>query len=133
MLITATAICSSGFETPTVYKFISQSADFVKNTNGENRTGLDNRFTTYNGIPVVIVPQTRMYTKLTMLTGATGQEAGGYTKDGATGKDINFMLVHRPSVLGVTKHIAQEQYIPYNSDEEENNVVPEKISARRVA
>ena len=60
------------FVTPTIYKFISQSADFVKNINGANGTGLDNRFTTYNGIPVVIVPQTRMYTKLTMLTGATG-------------------------------------------------------------
>ena len=86
------------FVTPTVYKFISQSADFVKNINGENETGLDKRFTTYNGIHVGIGPQTRMYTKRTMLTGATGQEAGGYTKDGATGKDINFMLVHRPSV-----------------------------------
>ena len=100
------------FVTPTVYKFISQSADFVKNINGANGTGLDNRFTTYNGIPVVIVPQTRMYTKLTMLTGATGQEAGGYTKDGTTGKDINFMLVHRQSVMGVTKHIAPRVFTP---------------------
>lgn len=100
------------FVTPTAYKFISQSADFVKNINGANVTGLDNRFTTYNGIPVVIVPQTRMYTKIAMLTGATGQEVGGYTKDSTAGKDINFILVHRPSVLGVTKHIAPRIFTP---------------------
>ena len=100
------------FVTPQVYKFISQSADFIKNLNGAAGTGLDNRFSSYNGIPVSVIPQTRMYTKLTMLTGATGQEAGGYTKDGSTGKDINFILVHKPSVLGVTKHIAPRIFTP---------------------
>lgn len=100
------------FVTPQVYKFISQSTDFVKNLNGAAGTGLDNRFSSYNGIPVSVIPQTRMYTKLTMLTGATGQEAGGYTKDGTTGKDINFILVHKPSVLGVTKHIAPRIFTP---------------------
>ena len=64
------------FVTPKVYKFISQSADFVKNINGANDTGLDKRFTTYNGIPVVIVPQTRMYTKLTKLVIVTGKQIG---------------------------------------------------------
>lgn len=100
------------FVTPQVYKFISQSSDFIKNLNGAAGTGLDNRFSSYNGIPVSVIPQTRMYTKLTMLTGATGQEAGGYTKEGTTGKDINFLLVHRPSVLGVTKHIAPRIFTP---------------------
>ena len=100
------------FVTPQVYKFISQSTDFVKNLNGAAGTGIDNRFSSYNGIPVSVIPQTRMYTKLTMLTGATGQEAGGYTKDGTTGKDINFILVHRPSVLGVTKHIEPRIFTP---------------------
>ena len=100
------------FVTPQVYKFISQSTDFIKNLNGAAGTGLDNRFSSYNGIPVSVIPQTRMYTKLTMLTGATGQAAGGYTKDSSTGKDINFILVHRPSVLGVTKHIAPRIFTP---------------------
>ena len=100
------------FVTPQVYKFISQSTDFIKNVNGASGTGVDKRFSSYNGIPVSVIPQTRMYTKLTMLTGATGQEAGGYTKDGTTGKDINFILVHRPSVLGVTKHIAPRIFTP---------------------
>ena len=100
------------FVTPQVYKFISQSADFIKNLNGAAGTGLDNRFSSYNGIPVSVIPQTRMYTKLTMLTGATGQEAGGYAKDSSTGKDINFILVHKPSVLGVTKHIAPRIFTP---------------------
>ena len=100
------------FVTPQVYKFISQSTDFIKNLNGAAGTGIDNRFSSYNGIPVSVIPQTRMYTKLTMLTGATGQEAGGYTKDGTTGKDINFILVHKPSVLGVTKHIAPRIFTP---------------------
>lgn len=48
---------------------------------------------------IVTVPQTRFYTKITLNDGTTsGQEAGGYVK-ASTGKDINFLIVHKPAVI----------------------------------
>jgi hypothetical protein len=53
---------------------------------------------------VTEVPQTRFYTAITLKDGTTaGEEAGGYAKDVA-GKDINFLIVHKPAVLQFTKH-----------------------------
>jgi len=56
---------------------------------------------------VVKVPQTRMYTKITLYDGTTsGQEAGGYIKDATSGKDINFLAVHKEAVCQFHKHAA---------------------------
>ena len=65
--------------------------------------GSDSRFQTLDGITVVKVPQNRFYSAITLRTGASGQEAGGYTK-GASGVNLNFQIVHRPAVSAVTKH-----------------------------
>lgn len=55
---------------------------------------------------VIKVPQTRFYTKIKQNDGTSGgQEAGGYKKDD-TGKDINFMIVHKPAVIQYPKHVA---------------------------
>ena len=44
---------------------------------------------------VIPVPQARFYTAITFYDGTTGgQEAGGFIKNGSTGKDINFLIVH---------------------------------------
>lgn len=64
--------------------------------------GIDRRVTTFDGMPVVMVPQTRFYTKIDLNAGATSS-AGGYIKNGSTGKDINFMLLHPSAVLQATK------------------------------
>lgn len=46
------------------------------------------------------VPQTRFYTKITQYDGTTaGQEAGGYIKEAVDGKNINFMMIHKPAVI----------------------------------
>lgn len=57
------------------------------------------------------VPQSRFYTVIDLKTGKTGEEVGGYTKD-ASGKDINFMVVHKPAVLKFNKHIAPKVITP---------------------
>jgi hypothetical protein len=57
---------------------------------------------------VVQVPQTRFYTKITLA--ANGD--GGYSKDGTTGKNINFEIVHKPAVIQFTKHIAPKVITP---------------------
>jgi len=54
-----------------------------------------------DGTPVKKVPQNRFYTKITLNSGAS---TFGYVKDVATGKDINFILVHEPSVMAIMGH-----------------------------
>lgn len=56
---------------------------------------------------VTQVPQTRFYTAITQYDGTTAsQTAGGYVKDGTSGKDINFLIVHKPAVIQYEKHVA---------------------------
>lgn len=59
-----------------------------------------------NFAKVVKVPQTRFYTAIEQYDGKTGgQEAGGYVK-AAGGKDINFLILHKPALIQFQKHIA---------------------------
>lgn len=55
-----------------------------------------------------IVPQARFFTAIELLDGKTaGEEAGHFRKD-AAGKDINFMIVHKPAVIKWDKHVASD-------------------------
>lgn len=71
----------------------------------------DSNFASLDSIPVRIVPPSRFYNKVTLLTGGTGQTQGGYTKASA-GKDINFMIVHTPAVAAITKHATPRIFSP---------------------
>jgi hypothetical protein len=51
------------------------------------------------------VPQSRFYTAIDLLSGKDGEEAGHFKK-ASTGKDINFMIVHKPAVIKFDKHTA---------------------------
>ena len=54
---------------------------------------------------VVNVPQTRFYTAINQNDGVTdGEVAGGYKKATA-GKNINFLIIHKPAVIQFTKHL----------------------------
>ena len=79
---------------------------FLANENVVDRTV--NRF---DGMEVIMVPQTRFYTKVTLDAG-TSVDAGGYSKTSNTGKDVNFMIIHPSSVLQVTKHAALKVFTP---------------------
>ena len=58
-----------------------------------------------NFAKVVKVPQSRFYTAIVQKSGKTGEEAGGYAK-AEGGKDINFMILHKPALIQFSKHIA---------------------------
>lgn len=61
------------------------------------------------------VPQSRFYTAIDLLDGKTeGEELGHYRK-AAAGKDINFMIVHKPAVLKWDKHTASDIIVPANN------------------
>lgn len=50
------------------------------------------------------VPQSRFYTAIDLLDGKSDGEELGHYKKAASGKDINFMIVHKPAVLKWDKH-----------------------------
>lgn len=61
---------------------------------------------------VVKVPQTRFYTAIELKDGKTsGEEAGGYVK-ATDGKEINFLVVHKPAVMKYNKHIVPRVFSP---------------------
>lgn len=61
---------------------------------------------------VTEVPQTRFYTAIDLKDGTTsGEEAGGFAK-ATDGKDINFMVIHKPAVLQYTKHTVNKVISP---------------------
>nr|DAH76943.1 MAG TPA: Major capsid protein [Caudoviricetes sp.] len=59
------------------------------------------------------VPQTRFYTAIDQYDGTTsGETAGGYIKDTTSGKNINFMVIHKPAVIQFSKHVAPKIVTP---------------------
>jgi hypothetical protein len=60
---------------------------------------------------VISVPQTRFYTAIDLKSGKDGEAAGGYAKN-ADGKNINFMVVHKPAVMQYNKHVAPKVITP---------------------
>jgi hypothetical protein len=61
---------------------------------------------------IVKVPQRRLVTAIDQQDGTSeGEQAGGYTK-GADGKNINFMIVHKPAVIQYQKHVKPKIVTP---------------------
>ena len=66
-----------------------------------------------NFAQVIKVPQTRFYTAITLYNGtSSGETAGGYVKNSASGKNINFMIIHKPAVIQFEKHVAPKIITP---------------------
>jgi hypothetical protein len=64
---------------------------------------------------VISVPQSRFYTAIDLKDGkSSGEEAGHYAK-AADGKDINFMIVHKPAVIKGDKHVVSNVISPANN------------------
>ena len=82
------------FTTPTVYGYVKDDTDHFQRTLVPSENPNRN-FGSFDGMPIVKVPQTRFYTAVTL--------ADGYAKaEGA--KDINFMIVDRAAVIQLIKH-----------------------------
>lgn len=68
---------------------------------------------------IIKVPQSRFYTAIDLKDGKTeGETKGGFVKS-STGKDINFMVIHKPAVIQYTKHVVNKVISPeenQNSD-----------------
>lgn len=93
------------FASPTMKKYIKQSDSFSRQfVVNVGNTAVNREIDTFDGVPVVWVPQPRFYSEITLYDGSTaGQEAGGYIKTAVTGKDINFLLVDLKTAMGIKK------------------------------
>lgn len=68
-----------------------------------SKGGIDTQVPSVDGVPIISTPTNRMYTAITIYDGKTsGQEEGGYAK-GATGLDMNFVVLPRTTPIGITK------------------------------
>lgn len=61
---------------------------------------------------VVKVPQSRFYTAIDLMDGTTSGEEAGHFKKATDGKDINFMIIHKPAVLKFNKHVTSNIITP---------------------
>lgn len=69
------------------------------------------------------VPQNRFYTAIDLLDGKSpGEEIGGYKKSD-TGKDINFMIIHKPAIIKFDKHIANDIIPPANNPNSDSYIL----------
>ncbi len=89
------------------YLFITPTLmDLVDGVDTTTSKEILNRFA-----DVICVPQSRFYTQVTLKSGTSEEAAGGYAK-GDEAKDINFMIIHKPAVLQITKHQAPKVILP---------------------
>lgn len=54
------------------------------------------------------VPQSRFYTAIDLLDGKSPSEEAGHYKKATEGKDINFMIVHKPAIIKFDKHTVSD-------------------------
>jgi len=93
------------FITPTLYG-MTQDLDTTKSKE------VLNRFSS-----IIQVPQTRFYTAIDLKDGTTsGEEAGGFAK-AEGGKDINFLIVHKPAAIQYSKHVVNKVIAPEANQE----------------
>ena len=109
-LLVATGVMDDA-EVPESQRYLFATPTLLDAVMGLDTTKSREVLATFAG--VVKVPQARFYTVIDQLDGTTtGEEAGGYIKNATTGKDINFMIVHKPALLQFTKHLVTKIVTP---------------------
>jgi hypothetical protein len=95
-----------------MYKFMKQSDLITRDMSVQNNNGTVDRGIERldDGTPVVRIPRGRFYDSITLNDG-TG-DAWGYVKTATTGRDLNFILVHVPSIMAITRHVAIRTFTP---------------------
>lgn len=93
--------------------FMSETCYAALKENIARYLGNDSRVsrdvTTYNGMPIVRVPQNRFNTAITLNDGTS---AFGYTIPASTSYPINFMIVQPDSIIQIVKHVIPRIFSP---------------------
>ena len=91
-----------------VIDLLEKADGFTRNVDYTLPGNVGKVVTAYKGIPLIGVEPGRFYTQVTLLNTATG----GFGKTAGTGRDLNFILVHVPSVRGGVIKYAPSDIIP---------------------
>ena len=91
-----------------------------------NESSADRRLFSLDGMTVIPVPQGRFYTKIALDAGETS-DAGGFAKDVAAGKELNFMLLHPSAVLQATKLNSLKIFSPDENQASDGWLVQHRI------
>lgn len=83
------------FVNPNIYAAIKLSPSFMRTL--EPSANPNRNFGSYDEMEVIVVPQSRFYTKVTVVA------AGGYTK-ATDGYNINYMIINPNAVIQIIKH-----------------------------
>jgi len=87
-----------------------QSVDF-------SAGGITTKVPSIDSCPLIVTPENRMYSAITLYDGETaGQEVGGYVK-AATGIQMNFIIVPRTTPIAVTKQDNMRIFDPQTNQE----------------
>lgn len=101
------------YVTPATLTKIKQSDQFTRMFDVQsNAGGVQRNVISIDGHPLIVVPSSRMYSQITLKTGGTDQEAGGYVKTISTGKDLNFLIVDPDACFGITKTAMPRVFAP---------------------
>lgn len=113
------------FITPTNYKFLKESSLWdrpLAPSENPNRN-----FGSYDGHEIVKVPQSRFYSKVTLYDGSTaGQTDGGYVK-ADDGKNINFALISKRSVIQISKHAVLKTFTPEENQKKDAYLIQYRV------
>ena len=69
------------------------------------------------------VPQSRFYTAIDLLDGKSPSEEAGHYKKADEGKEINFMIIHKPALIKYDKHIANDLIAPANNPDSDSYIL----------
>lgn len=69
------------------------------------------------------VPQSRFYTAIDMLDGKSEGETVGHYKKATDGKDINFMIIHKPAIIKFDKHVVGNVIDPASNPDADSYIV----------
>ena len=99
--------------TPAVYQMLKRAQPY-RFANGD--TNLNRNFVVFDGMKVVQVPESRFYTKIDVKAGTSSGDTGGFAK-ATDGTQINFMIVAKPAVIAVAKHVRLRVFTPDENQE----------------
>ncbi len=103
------------FMSYTTYSALKNADKLTMNYDTKGQDGIKRNIETYEGIPVIRVPQSRFWSAITLYDGSTaGQTGGGFIKNASTGKNINFMVVGGNSSMPVVRLANPKLHNPDN-------------------
>lgn len=99
------------FVEPMTYKLLVNDSSISKflDVSEEYTKALNKKIYSYNGMPIVKVPSSRFYKRITLLDGTTsGQEAGGFSGEG----EIKLMIISLSAVVQISKRNISRFWAP---------------------